>query len=177
MLPAGPPFSMLTLSFRRVKKKIRRVRGAAPAVLVVSVESWVRSKPGGRAPRRRHTLLLALKSMQKRACHWRGARLRESLRVINTSFAVDFGMLILTGDKRGSRAMGLQRQDTQRQHSSRFPKNSVPEGAAKDQPPPVGDKSSAPLPHFPQCFLREAFCMTFISAIVPQVDNPPSQMK
>ena len=61
--------------FGGIKSKEGGERCAAPAVLTLS-EDEKTTKPGGRAPRRRHTLLPGLKSMQKRARHWRGARLR-----------------------------------------------------------------------------------------------------
>jgi hypothetical protein len=64
--------------FGGLKRKEDGGRGAAPAVLIGHVTISQAQKPGGLAPRRRHTLLLAPKSMQKRACHWRGARLRLS---------------------------------------------------------------------------------------------------
>ena len=35
---------------------------------LLDLSKRIKSKSGGRAPRRRHTLLLAQKSMQKRAC-------------------------------------------------------------------------------------------------------------
>jgi hypothetical protein len=77
--------------FGGLKRKGGGGRGAAPAVLNDDVTISQARKPGGFAPRRRHTLLLAPKSMQKRACHWRGARLRGSpgssrpaLRIVTT---------------------------------------------------------------------------------------------
>ena len=60
--------------------------------------------------------------------------------VIKTGTADCNDLPFLTGDKRGPRAMGLQRQVTPRQCSSRFGKNLRGRGGRKRSgPPPVGD--------------------------------------